>query len=89
MFYFFDVLGYLRIRDPKFDPNSKDTIRVSVTNILKHENLGKTRILPREQFKAIQNLKKGTNIIVLPVDKGRAIVIMNREDYQRKINNLL
>ena len=34
-------------------------------------------------------LKKDQNIKILPADKGNATVIMDKEDYENKINNLI
>jgi len=34
-------------------------------------------------------LKRKTNILILPADKGRATVVMDKEDYERKVCDLL
>ena len=38
---------------------------------------------------ALKSLKQNDSIIILPVDKGRATVILNKEDYIRKCNEHL
>ena len=68
---------------------AKDTIRVTVTNILKHAKPSKTTNIPKAQNKALLNLKKDKEIIILPADKGKAVVVMNRKDYEQKLNSLL
>lgn len=39
--------------------------------------------------KALRDLAKDTSVTILPADKGRAVVVMNTNDYTDKINNLL
>jgi hypothetical protein len=38
---------------------------------------------------AIKSLKNDKNIVILPSDKGRCTVIMNKCDYERKSMDLL
>ena len=38
-------------------------------------------------FQHIKNLRDDDAIIILPADKGRATVILNKEDYIRKCND--
>ena len=59
------------------------------TNILKHSKPPTACNLSTEQKRALKNLRKDENITILPVDKGKAIVVMDNEDYSRKINDLL
>ena len=42
-----------------------------------------------EKIKALQELKKDQTISILPADKGRATVVMDRSDYEDKIQNIL
>ncbi|CAF4327355.1 unnamed protein product [Adineta steineri] len=42
-----------------------------------------------EEFAAIKSLKNNPNITISRVDKGNAIVILNKEDYIDKMNNIL
>ena len=45
--------------------------------------------LDREQRLALSKLKKNDSIIILPADKGNATVVMDRDSYKEKINDLL
>ena len=45
--------------------------------------------MTKEQRKELINLKKNTNLLILPADKGRATVLMKREDYEKKMRDLL
>ena len=41
------------------------------------------------EHKAIKQLKEEESIVIAPADKGNATVVMNREDYDKKIRTLL
>ena len=45
--------------------------------------------ITREEDKALRDLAKDKSVTILPADKGRAVVVMNTNDYTDKINNLL
>ena len=45
--------------------------------------------LTKAQFLALRELKRDRDCIVLTVDKGVAMVIMDRQDYINKVNSLL
>ena len=57
-------------------------------NILKQAHPPKPNVT-KEEWKAIERLRKDTNRIVLMADKGVALVIMKREDYDKKVEDLL
>ena len=42
-----------------------------------------------EEEKALRDLAKDKSVTILPVDKGRAVVVMNTNDYTEKVNNPL
>jgi len=71
------------------DECSKQEIRLSVTNVLKNAKPPSKRNVSKEEEKALKNLKKDQNIVILPADKGKAVVIMNRKDYSAKVHALL
>ena len=41
------------------------------------------------EWRATENLKKDDSIMILPADKGRMTVVMNKDDYYEKCNELL
>ena len=45
--------------------------------------------LSRELQKAVKNLRKDRNIVILPADKGNATVILDQADYAAKMEHLL
>ena len=51
-------------------------------------NLPPTNIHPQEA-KAVKELAKDDDIVILPADKGRATVVMDRKDYSAKMLMML
>ncbi|KAK9402181.1 hypothetical protein NXF25_010537 [Crotalus adamanteus] len=72
----------------KINPDDANKIRLEITNILCTSKPPKSN-LPKEEQTALRNLKEDTSIIILPADKGNAMVVMNTSDYQTKLTNLL
>ena len=67
-----------------------DTIRAKVSLTLLNSKPPKDN-LSKDECKASKELQSDTSIVILPADKGRSTVILNREDYLEKcmdhINN--
>ena len=62
--------------------------RVGVINALSHAKLPPTNIHPQEA-KAVKELAKDDDIVILPADKARATVVMERKDYSAKMLTML
>ena len=45
--------------------------------------------LSKKEFEVLKNLSKNANLVIQKSDKGNAVVILNREDYIERINELL
>ena len=65
-----------------------DKLRAEISRVLRSYHPPKSN-LTKAQSQAIQELKRDRDCIVLTADKGVAIVIMDRQDYINKANNLL
>ena len=61
---------------------------IRVIGALSHAKPPPKNTLPEER-QAVKQLASDKHIVVLPVDKGRATVVMAREDYNTKIKALL
>ena len=48
-----------------------------------------TQNLTRDQLKALKDLKKDDTIVILPADKGKAVVLLDSLEYHNKINELV
>ena len=68
-----------------------DELRVEVKKILKKaQNKPRTTSdITREEFKALKELKEDKNRIILTADKGVALVIVEKNEYIKKAEELL
>ena len=62
--------------------------RVGVIDTLSHAKLPPTNIHPQEA-KAVKELAKDDDIVILPADKARATVVMECKDYSAKMLTML
>ena len=72
----------------KLNQGDAEELRVEVKNVLKKTQLPNSNI-SKEEFQTIKELKKDDNRIILTTDKGVALVVLNKEDYIRKAEDLL
>ena len=72
----------------KLNQGEAEEIRVEVKNVLKKVKSPKTNI-NREELKAMKELRHDDTRMILNADKGVALVIINKEDYIRKAEDLL
>ena len=72
----------------KLEKGEVEELRGEVKAILKRTHPPKPNI-SREEKKALENLRKDTTRTVLTVDKGVALVVMNKQDYEKKAEELL
>ena len=75
------------LKNTRLPEESREHIRHQITNNLLHKT--HTVKLTKEEQKAIKDLQNDDDIIILPADKGRMTVIMNKSDYIDKANALL
>ena len=75
----------------KLEQGPTEELRVEVKKVLKKaQNANKSPSnITKEELKALQELKKDQDRIILTADKGVALVVMNRTDYINKSEELL
>ncbi|BHF81178.1 hypothetical protein SprV_0702430800 [Sparganum proliferum] len=66
---------------------AKDLLRHQISSLLMSHR--KTHSLLRDEQKALRELKADTEIAILPADKGRSTVILDKVDYRNKALMLL
>jgi len=71
-----------------FDKISTDQIRFQVTQVLSKTEIPKTNI-SRTEKKAVTRLQQETSIHILTADKGNVTAIIDREEYDSKIQHLI
>ena len=66
----------------------KSQLRAKIASVLKSSKPPESNITINER-KAIKELKKKDDIIILPADKGKATCILDRKTYEEKVNSML
>ncbi|BHF78083.1 hypothetical protein SprV_0602119300 [Sparganum proliferum] len=66
---------------------TKNLIRHQVSSLLMTHK--PREILPKVEHDALRELKADKDIVIVPADKGRSTVILDRTDYLQKAKNLL
>ncbi|KAI8483456.1 hypothetical protein Bbelb_387880 [Branchiostoma belcheri] len=72
----------------KEDSADADELRAKTVDIIKKAKLPPSNI-SHEEKEALSDLRQDKTVIILPADKGRATVVMNRRDYEQKASQLL
>ena len=75
-------------RQHELSESTKDNIRSRVTSTLQSASLPNSNLTP-DELKALKRLKTDENIVILPADKGRVTVVMDKTDYNNKMNSLV
>ncbi|XP_072025331.1 uncharacterized protein [Amphiura filiformis] len=74
----------------KLPPGEAGELRAKVVNLVTRPNCNKIDSnLSKEEREALQQLLKDQSIQILPADKGRLVVILNSQEYNRKCEKLL
>ncbi|XP_049272480.1 uncharacterized protein LOC125758853 [Rhipicephalus sanguineus] len=72
------------------DPNVQESVRLKAIGILAHGLMKKqSSNLSPEENRALRELREGPSSVVLPADKGNATVVLDRRDYDRKVQDHL
>ena len=72
----------------KITEGERTQVRAKITSTIKSTPMPKCN-LSKEQSAAIKDLSKDDNILILPADKGKTVVVMDRQDYITKVNTTL
>ena len=67
---------------------TKDNIRSRVASTLQTDSITDNN-LTKDEKQALKRLKNDENIVILPADKGRVTVVMDKKDYHDKMNELV
>ena len=71
------------------DSRDVNELRAKVSGILKKRDKVGEQNVSKQEWEAIDQLKKDDSIMILPADKGRVTVIMNKSEYEEKCEQLL
>ena len=70
------------------EPNSAEELRAETRGALKHTHLSRSNI-NREEVHAPVELRRDSSKVILTADKGLALVIIDKTDYNAKAQELL
>ena len=70
------------------DKSQAESLRSEVVRIVRKSKPPRSNISKAER-EAIRSLAKDDSVVILPADKGRTTVILDKQDYQNKVNTLL
>ncbi|KAM7312540.1 uncharacterized protein ISCGN_009445 [Ixodes scapularis] len=71
------------------NPSSRERTRQKVIGILSKIPQYQRHNLPKEEVKALRALREDDKIVLLPADKGNSTVVLDRDDYEKKVQDLL
>lgn len=69
-------------------PDQRDYYRSLIRQVLEKPIKTQPNV-SKEEFQALKHLKADDSIVILPADKGKVTVILDKDEYQTKLNNLL
>ena len=75
-----DIIATVENAVKDLEKEEADTIRATVSVTLQNSKSPKDN-LSKDERKTLKKIQSDTSIVILPEDKGRSTVILNREDY--------
>ena len=82
-----EIIAKVEAAVRQLDAEQADTVRRAVNSILQQADLPEPNITKIRD--ALKNLKEDESIIVLPMDKGRASVVVDTNTYRAKMSTLI
>ena len=74
----------------EIEQGKQEEFRVEVKRILKQDQNNKRQAnISKEELKALKELELDNNRLILTADKGVALVVIDKEDYIKKVEDLL
>ena len=75
-------------RQRELPESTKDDIRSRIASTLQSASLTVCN-LTKEELHALKRLKNDKDVVILPADKGRVTVVMDKKDYTDKMDSLV
>ena len=75
-------------RQRELSESAKDNIRSRTASTIQSASLPDSN-LTKDERQALKRLKTDENIVILPADKGRVTVVMDKTDYYDKMDALV
>jgi hypothetical protein len=84
-----NIVAEIEAAITKLPDESKDAIRTLAANLLRRSRIPNHKNITTNERKAIDNLRKDKTHIVMKADKRYCFVVMDRSDYDDKMQELL
>lgn len=65
-----------------------DDARLKISSLLMKARAPPTNLTPEER-RALKELRRSNDLMILPADKGRATVLLDRTNYEKKLQDML
>jgi len=84
-----DFVAEVEAAITRLPDGSKDQKRTSTAAILQRACLPSHNNITKEEKKALRDIKKDNSRVIMKADKGNCFVIMDRDEYENKMESLL
>ena len=84
-----DIVAEIEAAMTDLPDESKDSVRTSAANLLRRCQLPSHKNTSANERKPINELKKDKTRLVTKADKENCFVVMDRSDYEKKMQDLL
>ena len=84
-----DIVAEVEAAIVRLPDDTKDAIRTSTASILHRASLPLHNNISKAERKALQSLKEDDSRLIMKADKGNCFVVMDRSDYNKKMEVLL
>ena len=84
-----DIVAEVEAAIVRLPDDTKDSIRTATASILHRARLPPHNNISKAERKALQTLKEDVSRVIMKADKGNCFVVMDRIDYNEKMENLL
>ena len=85
---FEDIIAATEATDRRLDQNTEDALRTDMAEVLRKAKPPKPN-MSFKQHSAVCALRNDSNIVIVPADKGKATVVMDRMGYDTKMRAIL
>ena len=83
-----EIISAIEATTHRLDHRTAEALRLAVSGALQQAKAPRPN-LTFQQRRAIQDLKRDESIVLVPADKGRATVSMDKEEYTQKMKRIL
>ncbi|XP_068742105.1 uncharacterized protein [Montipora capricornis] len=84
-----DIVAEVEASIVRLPEDTKDSIRTATASILRRTCLSPHNNISKAERKTLKSLKKDVSHVIMKSDKGNCFVVMDRTDYNEKMETLL